>query len=171
MFLFQIQHGDVRAQRGEDIEQRGARGIEADGIEHQGRAGEESGGTEEECRRGDVAGNGGFDGVKFLRAGDGDGISGARELGAECAQGQLAVVAGADGFAHGGGAGGLQAGEQDACLYLRARDRRGVVDGLEWCAFDGHRRVAVGQRDARAHAPPAACECAPWAGARGTRRR
>ena len=80
-------------------------------------------------RRRDVAGHGGVDGVQGLRAGDGDGIDGAVELGAEGAQREFAVVAGADGFAHRGGAGGLQAGEQDAGLDLGAGNGRGVVDG------------------------------------------
>ena len=86
-----------------------------------------------------------------LRAGDRDGVERAGEGGAEGAQGQLAVVAGAHGFAHGGGSGGLQAGQQDAGLDLGAGHGRGVVDGLERAAFDGERRVAVGEREARAH--------------------
>ena len=75
----------------------------------------------------------------------------ARELGAKGAQRQFAVVAGADGFAHGRGSRGLQAGKQNAGLDLRAGNRRGVVDGLERTAVDGERRVAVGEREARAH--------------------
>ena len=120
-------------------------------IENQAGAGEERGGAEKECGGRDVAGDSGIDGVKRLRAGDGDGIDGARERGAEGAQGQFAVVAGADCFAHGGGAGGLQTGKQDAGLDLRAGDRRGVVDGVKRRAVDGDGRVAVGEREARAH--------------------
>ena len=75
----------------------------------------------------------------------------AGERGAEGAEGQLAVVAGADGFADGGGAGGLQAGEEDAGLDLGAGNGRGVVDGAERTAVDGERSVAVGEREARAH--------------------
>ena len=54
-------------------------------------------------------------------------------------------------FAHGCGAGGLQAGEQNAGFDLRAGDGRGVVDGVERSAVDGERRVAVGEGEARAH--------------------
>ena len=66
-------------------------------------------------------------------------------------QRQLAVVAGAHGFAHRRGARRLQAGQQHARLHLRAGHRGGVVDRLQRCAFNHHRRVPIRQRDARAH--------------------
>ncbi len=91
--------------------------------------------------------------MKRLRAGDGDGVDGAGEVGAEGAEGQFAMVAGAQGFAHGSCPVGLQAGQQDAGFDLGAGDGRGVVDGVEGLAFDGDGRVAVGESEARTHFP------------------
>ena len=104
VFVFEVEDADVRAERGEDVEQRGAGGVEAELVEDEVGAGEERGGAEEEGGGGDVTGDGGFDGVELLAAGDGDGIAGAVDGRAEGAEGELAVVAGADGFANGGGA-------------------------------------------------------------------
>ena len=72
VLLFEIEDGDVRAECGEDVEQRGAGRVEADGVENEAGAGEERGGAEEECGGGQVARDGGVDGVERLRAGDGD---------------------------------------------------------------------------------------------------
>lgn len=99
-----LQHGDARAQGGEDIEERGARGVEADAVEDEAGVREERGGAEEEGGGRDVAGDGGLDGVQRLRSGDGDGVDGAGEVGAEGTESEFAVVAGADGFADRGGA-------------------------------------------------------------------
>ncbi len=129
VLLFEIEDGDVRAESGEHVEQRGARGVEAERVEDERGAGKDGRGAEKERGRRDVAGDSGFDGVELLRAGDGDGVDGAREVGAEGAQGEFTVVAGADGFAHRCCAFGLQAGEQDAGLDLGAGHGRGVVDG------------------------------------------
>ena len=63
-----------------------------------------------------IAGDGGFDGVERLRAGDGDGVERARERCAEGAEGELAVVAGADRFADGGGSAVCRAGEERSVL-------------------------------------------------------
>jgi len=141
----------VCAEGGEHIEERGAGGIEAERIEDQGGAGEERGGAEEEGGGGDVAGDCGVDGVERLRASDGDGINGAGEGGAEGTKGEFAVVAGAEGFTHDCGSGGLETGEEDAGFYLGAGDGRGVVDGLELAAMDREGCVAVGEGEARAH--------------------
>ena len=151
VFFFEIENGDVRAEGGEHIEQRGAGGIEADGVKNQAGAGEERGGAEEKCCRGKIAGDGCIDGVERLRAGDGDGAGCAGERCAEGAEGQLAVVAGADFFEDGCGSGGLQSGEENAALDLRAGNGRGVVDGAKRAAVDGERRVSVSEREARAH--------------------
>ena len=49
---------------------------------------------------------------------------------AEFAQSDFGVVAGADGFAHGGDAVGIEAGEQDRGFHLGAGNGRGVIDGF-----------------------------------------
>jgi len=84
-------------------------------------------------------------------AGDGDGVEGARDACAERAEGELAVVAGADGFADLGCALRLQSGEEHRGFHLGAGGGRGVVDGGEGRAVDCYGRVAVGEFDARAH--------------------
>ena len=58
---------------------------------------------------------------------------------------------GADGFADGGGAGGLEAGKEDAGFDLGAGDRGGVVDGLELAAANGKWGVAIGKGEVSAH--------------------
>ena len=151
MDFFELQDGDAGSEGGEDVEERGARGVEADAVEDEAGVGKERGGAEEECGGRNIAGDRGFDGVEFLRAGDGDGIDGASERGAEGTQREFAVVAGADGFADDCGALGLQAGEQNAGLDLGAGNGRGEVDGVERSAFDGDGRVAVGEGEVRAH--------------------
>ena len=151
MLLFEIQDSDTRAEGGEDIEQRGAGGIESDGVEDEAGAGEERGGAEEKGCGGKIAGNGGFDGVERLRAGDGDGLACAAERGAESAEGQLTVIAGAQFFEDGCGAGGLQGGEEDAAFDLRAGNWSGVVDGAKRTTVDRERCVSFGEREARAH--------------------
>ncbi len=67
MLVFEVENGDLDAERGQDVEERGAGRVEAQRIEQKLRAGEERGGAEEECGGGDVAGDGGFDGVEGLR--------------------------------------------------------------------------------------------------------
>ena len=57
----------MRAQSGQHIEQRGARGVQAQRIEHQIGAGKERRGAEKKCRRRKIAGNGGLNGVQRLR--------------------------------------------------------------------------------------------------------
>ena len=71
--------------------------------------------------------------------------------GAECAEREFAVVAGANGLADGGGALGLQAREKDAGFDLCAGDGRGVVDGVERGALNDDGGVAFGEGEARAH--------------------
>ena len=86
------------------------------------------------------------------------------EGGTEGAEGVLGVVAGADGLAEAGGAVGLQAGEEDGGLDLRAGDGRVEVDGGERAAVDGDGGVAVDEVDAARPSGRAACGCAPWGG-------
>ncbi len=75
-----------------------------------------------------------FDGLQGLRAADGDVVrflqTAALDVGSEGAEGEFAVVAGADGFVDGGGAGSLQAGEEDAGLDLCAWDWGCVVEAV-----------------------------------------
>ena len=151
MFVFEIEHADVRAECGEHVEQRGAGGVEAERVEDEVGTGEERGGAEEEGGRGHVTGDGGFDGVQVLAAGDGNGIAGAGEGRAKRAEGELAVVASADRFANGGGAACLESGEEQSGFDLGAGDGRGVVDGGKGCAVDRDGRVAFGEFYARAH--------------------
>ena len=74
------------------------------------------------------------------------------ERGAEGAQSQFAVVARAHRFAHRGGAGGLQAGEQERrsspARWERAWCSRWPASGAP---SNGDGRVAVGEREPRAH--------------------
>ena len=74
-----------------------------------------------------------------------------RHRGAKGAQSQFAVVARAHSLAHRRRSRRLQARQQDAALHLRAGNRRGVVDGVQRTAIDGQWRVAVGEREPRAH--------------------
>ena len=151
IFGFEVEDADVGAERGEDVEERGAGGVEAEVVEDEVRAREESGGAQEEGGGGDVAGDGGFDGVELLAPGDGDGVFGAVDGGAEGTKGELAVIAGADGFVDGGGATGLESGKEDCSFDLGAGDRCGVVDGGERRAVDDDGGVAVGEFELCAH--------------------
>ena len=56
--------------------------------------------------------------MKGLAAGDVNAAVAVQDLGSEGAEGVLGVVAGEDGFGERGGAGGLQAGEEDRGLDL-----------------------------------------------------
>lgn len=62
--------------------------------------GKERSGAEEESGGRDVAGNSGFDGVKLLAAGDGDGILCPLHSRSEGAERELAMIAGANVFAN-----------------------------------------------------------------------
>ena len=66
---------------------------------------------------------------------------------------------------------GVQPGEQDARLHLRARDRELAADGPQLAALDGERRVAVGRLDPSRPSPAAARRSAPSAARSATRRR
>ena len=151
VLLLDMKNGDFCAECGEHVEQGGAGWIEAKRIEDEVGAGKERCGTQEKCSGRQIAGNGSLDGVERLRTRDGDGATVARDRCAEGAQGKLAVIAGAHGFADGCGSLGLQAGEQNAGLHLRAGNRSGVVDGRQFPAFDGERRVAISKREACSH--------------------
>jgi hypothetical protein len=151
VFIFEIEDADVGAEGGEDVEQRSASGIEAKRVEDEVGAGEERGRAEEKGRGGNVAGDGGFDGVELLAAGNGNRIEGAFEGRAERTERELAMVARADCFADGGGAVRLEASKEQRGLDLSAGDGRGVVDGGEERAVNRDRRAAFGEFYARAH--------------------
>ncbi len=151
ILFFKVEHADVRAQSGQNVEQRGAGWVQSERIEQQSGAWKKRRCAKEECCGGDIARDCGIDRVKRLRSSDGNRIDGAVELCSKGAQGQFAVVAGAHCLSHGGGSIGLQAGKQNACFYLGAGNRSGVVDRLQRAAVNGNRRVAIGERDVRAH--------------------
>ena len=67
--LFDVEDFDLAAEGGEDVEQRGAGGVQAERVEDEVGVGEEQGGAEEECGGGDVAGDGGVDGLEVLPPG------------------------------------------------------------------------------------------------------
>ncbi len=79
------------------------------------------------------------------------GIDTALDVGSEGAEGEFAVVAGADAFADGRGAGGLQSGEEDAGFDLGAGNGRGVVDRCKLRAVDVDGCVAFGEGESGAH--------------------
>ena len=151
IFLFEVEHADLRAQCHEHVEQRGTRGVHPERVEDKVGAGEERGCAEKEGRGGDVSGDGGIDGVELLRAINGYGIEGALDGGSEGAERELAVVACADLFANGSAALGLESGEKNGALDLCAGHGRGVVDRVELRAVNGEGRVAGGEVDTRAH--------------------
>ena len=122
MFFFDVKDFDFCAEGGEEVEECGAGGVEAEVIDDERGAGEDGGGGEEKCCGGDVAGDFRFDGVELLGAGDGDGVTLAGELGTEGAEGEFGVVAGAEVFRDGCFALGLKAGEEYAGFDLRAGD-------------------------------------------------
>ncbi len=166
-----MQHADLRSQRGQHIQQRGARRVQPERIQHQVRAGEESRGAQKERRRRNVAGHRGFDGVSVCGPAIETESSVARQSCAKCTQGQFAVIARAHRLAHRRRPRGLQAGQQNARLHLCAGNWRRVVNRLERRAFD--RQSARGPRSASASrpSPPAACESAPSAAAKAKHRR
>ena len=151
MLLFKIQHRDVRAQCRQHVEQRGARRIQAESIDHKVGAGEEHCRAQKKRRRRKIAGNLCIDGAQRLRTAYRDRVRSPRQSSSKGAQSQFAVVSRAHGLAHHGHADGLQAGQQDATLHLRARNRRRVVDGFQRTSIDDQWRVAVGEHKARAH--------------------
>ena len=171
VLLLEIQNRNVRAQRGQHVKQRGARGIQPHRIQNQIGTGKHERRAEEKCRRRKVAGNSRIDRVQRLRAGDRNRIQRARQRSAKGAQRQFAVIAGAHSFPHRRRSRRLQSRQQHAALHLRARNRRGVVDGLQRAALDCQWRVAFGQRQRARPWLRAACESAPWAAAKATRRR
>jgi hypothetical protein len=68
--LLDVEDFDLSAERGDDVEERGAGGVHADGVEDQVGVGEEERGAEEEGGGGEVAGDGCVGGCQFLVAGD-----------------------------------------------------------------------------------------------------
>ena len=157
MLLFDVEDFDLAAEGGDDVEQRGAGGVHADGVQNEVGVWEEERGAEEEGGGGEVAGNGGVDGFERLAPGDAELVADTVEGGTEGAEGVLGVVAGADGLGEAGGAVGLEAGEEDGGLDLRAGDGGVEVDGVERAADDGDRgvtalrSVAAGEVDLCAH--------------------
>ena len=67
------------------------------------------------------------------------------------AQGEFAVVAGADGFTDEGASFRLDSGEKQRGFHLGAGDRRGVVDAREARSLNRDGCVAVGEIDVRTH--------------------
>ena len=172
VLLFKIEHGDARSQRGQHVKQRSARGVEAERIEHQISNRERSAAAQrknaaEEMSPGTAASMAcsvcgpAIETESIVRVSVAPKARSASSLWSRVRTASRTVVV----------ACGLQAGQQDAGLDLRAGNRRGVVDGLQRGALDRQRRMAVGQREPRAHRCQEACECAPWAGARAMRRR
>ncbi len=68
--LFDGEDLDAAAERGDDVEQRGAGWVQAERVEDEVGVREEERRGEEEGGGGDVAGHGGVDGVELLAAGD-----------------------------------------------------------------------------------------------------
>ena len=99
--------------------------------------GKSDGGAEEECSRRDIAGDSGINGMKGLGpAMETESIERVSVAPKARRASSLWSRVRSD-FANGRGAGGLQAGKQDAGLDLRAGNRCGVVDGAERYAVDG----------------------------------
>ena len=128
-----LKNGDTCTKSCQDIEECGASGIEADAVEDKAGVGEKRGGAEEERSRRNVAGDSGFDCMQVCGPVIVTESMDARELGAECAKSEFAVVAGAHGFADGGVACCLKASQKDTAFDLRARNRSGVVHGSKRC--------------------------------------
>ena len=155
--LFDVENFDLAAEGGDDVEQRGASGVQAHSVEDEIGVGEEKRGAEEEGRGGDIAGDGGIDRLQGLIAGDAELCDiarrgyGAVEGGAEGSECVFGVIAGADGFGEAGGAVSLEAGEEDRSFDLRAGDGGVEVDGAERAAVDGNGGVAFDEFDSRAH--------------------
>ena len=90
--------------------------------------------------------------LQALAAGDRHGQAVHGRPAAEGGQRALGVVARRGRLGDAGRALGVQAGEQDGALDLRARHVRLVGDAVQPRAVDRQRRVAVGRLDAGAHA-------------------
>ena len=149
--IFDVQDLDAASECGNYVEERGSGGVHADGVEDEVGVREEKSCAEEEgCRR-EIAGDGCVDRFECLTARDAELFAFAVERCAECAEGVLGVIAGADGLGEAGGAFGLQAGEEDCGFDLRAWDWGVEVDGVQRAAVDGDGSVAFDEIDACSH--------------------
>src|SRR4051812_7347291 len=108
MDFLKLQDGNAGSERGENVQERGACGIESDAVKNESGIWEERCGAKKECGGRNVAGNCGVDASKFLRAVDGDGIDGARQRRTECAKSKLTMIARPDCFTDDCGALGLK---------------------------------------------------------------
>ena len=75
VLLVDFEDADLGAHGGDDVEQDGAGGVEAERVEDKVRVGEQQSGAEEECGRAHVAGDGRVDRVERLAAGDAEAAS------------------------------------------------------------------------------------------------
>ncbi len=145
---------DVGAHRDERVEQPGTGRVQADARELELGARHERGGDDQKRRRGEIAREHDRRAVQRLRSVELDPELGAAEPYAEVAQHAFGVIARAHRLLDPGRSAGLQAGEEDRGLHLRARDRERVRDADERTALDAERCPAVARlaRDRRAHA-------------------
>ena len=144
-------HLDVGSGAPQDVEERGARRIQADrfegdvGLGNRGRGdGPESGG-----RR--IPGHRQRQRAERRAAGDADGAVGAGHRRAERLERPLGVVPRRRPLANPRDAPGVQAGQQHRALHLCAGDRRGIGDALQGAAPDTQRRAPVSGVDVPAH--------------------
>ena len=168
-----VVHPDVGAHLQQQLEQPGARRIDADVAQQQPVLGGQAAGHHEERRRGEVAGHAD---VRRRAASGHPRWRPSRPLAAtstpNAREHPLGVVARGRRLGHARAAVGLQSREQHRRLHLRARHRQRVVDGAQRARRPrSPPAAAVVCLDVGAHRAAAARPRAPSAGASATHRR
>jgi len=144
---------DVRAHQPECVQQADTPRVEADRAQAQLGARHEAGGDEKKRGRGEIRRHVDVDRMQGMAAFE-PRVAGRKiDRPAEGGEHALGVVAGRMRLDHLGHAFGIEPGEQQRRLHLRARHRQFVADAVQApAAVDDERRQAVPRVDACAHA-------------------
>ena len=143
-------HGGARTTY--QVDNVGARWVQADALDLDGCARRSCGERHPECRAGNVSRDGEADGMESLTTLDGHAQAGDLHLRTERRQRALGMIPGRSRLVHDRPPLGLQARENDGAFDLRARDLRGVLNRTKIGARNSERRMPVLRLDVRPHA-------------------
>ncbi len=146
-------HADVGAHQPQQLEQPGARRIDADVAQQQAALGRQAAGHQEECRGGEIRRHRDRRAARARWPPSSATVAPSRSTSTPKArQHPLGVIARGRRLGDAGAAAALQARQQQGRFHLRAGDRQGVVDGAQRADRRGS-APAAGPRACRCRAP------------------